>query len=412
MNDKLNIQKFVDALVQKHDMDKQQAENFIKAFFELIDKGLNNDKYVKVKGLGTFKVIDVESRESINVNTKERFEIQGHAKISFTPDNSLKDLINKPFAQFETVPLHEETILDDTPVERIVPEGTPPTVQEEETTDEEEETIVEEEETIVEEEEEEEETTTQEEPPVVPEAPPVVPEDPPVVQNEKLPLTPEEKEQRTTLKYFVGIVVFVVLLCGIGIAFMYNPDLYDYILPTRPAKQKTADSSEQSPVADSTTVVTDSLSLTVGNIPVTLDTTPLIAGNISVTPDSIPVTTAEVTPPPATPVPKPATVVEATTVKVDSAGLVASKKPLRAPAELTDAMINAPYRVDSTGYTIIGTRTTHQVSTGETLTRIALKYYGTKAPWPYIVKYNPKAIKNANNVPLGTVIKIPELVKK
>lgn len=85
--------------------------------FELIEEALATEKYVKVKGLGTFKLTEVESRESVNVNTGERIEIQGHTKISFTPDSSMKDLINKPFAHFETVILNENTKLEDTETE-------------------------------------------------------------------------------------------------------------------------------------------------------------------------------------------------------------------------------------------------------------------------------------------------------
>ena len=89
-----------------------------KEFFQLIEEALEKDKYVKVqKGLGAFKLIDVESRESVNVNTGERFEIQGHTKVSFTPEPALKDLINKPFSHFETVVLNDNTVLEDTPVD-------------------------------------------------------------------------------------------------------------------------------------------------------------------------------------------------------------------------------------------------------------------------------------------------------
>ena len=90
MNGKLNIQNLIDLFAEKHKIDKKVAEEFVKGFFLLIEEGLEKDKYVKIRGLGTFKLIDVESRESINVNTGERFEIQGHTKISFSPDSSSK----------------------------------------------------------------------------------------------------------------------------------------------------------------------------------------------------------------------------------------------------------------------------------------------------------------------------------
>lgn len=117
MNEKLNIQNLIELLAEKHGMDKADAESFVKEFFQLIEESLENDKYVKIRGLGTFKLIDVESRESVNINTGERFEIQGHTKVSFAPEPALKDLINKPFSHFETVVLNDETVLEDTQVE-------------------------------------------------------------------------------------------------------------------------------------------------------------------------------------------------------------------------------------------------------------------------------------------------------
>lgn len=117
MNEKLNIQDLIDLLAEKHGMSRKNADSFVKEFFLLIEESLEKDKYVKIRGLGTFKLIDVESRESVNVNTGERFEIQGHTKVSFTPEPSLKDIINKPFAHFETVVLNDNTVLEDTPLD-------------------------------------------------------------------------------------------------------------------------------------------------------------------------------------------------------------------------------------------------------------------------------------------------------
>ena len=85
MNEKLNIQDLIDTLAERHGMSKKNADSFVKEFFQLIEESLEKDKYVKIRGLGTFKLIDVGSRESVNVNTGERFEIQGHTKVSFTP---------------------------------------------------------------------------------------------------------------------------------------------------------------------------------------------------------------------------------------------------------------------------------------------------------------------------------------
>ena len=111
MNEKLNIQDLIDTLAERHGMSKKNADSFVKEFFQLIEESLEKDKYVKIRGLGTFKLIDVGSRESVNVNTGERFEIQGHTKVSFTPEPALKDIINRPFSHFETVVLNDATVL-------------------------------------------------------------------------------------------------------------------------------------------------------------------------------------------------------------------------------------------------------------------------------------------------------------
>ena len=113
MNERLTIQDLIDLLAAKHSMTKKDAEAFVKEFFLLIEQALENE----IKGLGTFKLVDVDSRESVNVNTGERFQIKGHTKVSFTPDTNLRDTINKPFAHFETVVLNEGTVLEDTPME-------------------------------------------------------------------------------------------------------------------------------------------------------------------------------------------------------------------------------------------------------------------------------------------------------
>ena len=113
MNEKLTIQELINLLAQRHDMDQTDAETFVKTFFALIEEALENDKYVKIKGLGTFKLVEVDTRESIDVNTGERIEIMGHNRITFTPDTTMRDLVNKPFSHFETVVLNENTRFDD-----------------------------------------------------------------------------------------------------------------------------------------------------------------------------------------------------------------------------------------------------------------------------------------------------------
>lgn len=109
---RLSIQDMAKAVADKHGLSKADAEAFVSTFFDTINEGLNLDKAVKVKGLGTFKVIDVKGRESVNVNTGERVMIEGHGKITFTPDTIMRDLVNKPFAQFETVVINDGVDID------------------------------------------------------------------------------------------------------------------------------------------------------------------------------------------------------------------------------------------------------------------------------------------------------------
>lgn len=382
-------------LAEKHGMSKKNADSFVKEFFQLIEEALEKDKYVKVKGLGTFKLIDVESRESVNVNTGERFEIQGHTKVSFAPEPTLKDIINKPFAHFETVVLNDNTVLEDTPVDS---ENDDDDEQETKASEQQEteanEQSVENIEAVVEAPTEiiaevpdissaasEEKAAAIEEMPVIP------------VQKEEVEEIIEEKAggevptaattDSSTMKYFIGIVVFVLVLCVGAVAYLYSPDWFEQFT-SKPPTEEVVDAKADKP-ADKT-IMTDSI--------VAKDTVQAVRAD---------------------------TIREAFT---NSSGSdKTSKEPLKntvreqtVSAPITSKeqkkTVAAPFKPDSVGYTIVGTETTYTIQEGETLTRVALRFYGTKALWPYIVKHNPGIIKNPDNVPYGTTIKIPKLVKK
>ncbi|WP_291528680.1 HU family DNA-binding protein [Bacteroides sp. UBA939] len=377
MNEKLNIQNLIELLAEKHGMDRKNADNFVKEFFLLIEESLENDNYVKIKGLGTFKLIDVESRESVNVNTGERFEIQGHTKVSFTPEPTLKDLINKPFSYFETVVLNDETVFDDTPVEKeeieeekerettgeqsgeipvIIPENTAETIE-----------IAEKPEEVI----DPESSIPDEKTPVyltesadLPADSDITPE--PVVQETKpsgSPVTPpihKKTDDSSAVKYYIGIVVLITSLCIGAVLFMYYPDWFDGLFFNSNRQTETvADAKDENP--ESTVALTDS----------------------SIKKDT------------------------ATAMKEDTVAEVATTKPVA-----TQKKKPTPFEPDSVNYKIVGTKATYTIKEGETLTRVALRFYGTKTLWPYIAKHNPGVIKNPDNVPYGTVIKIPELVKK
>ena len=122
---KLNIYDLCSVLTSKNGLDDKESHRFIKAIFDVIQEGLDEDKIVKVKGLGTFKIIEVDDRESINVNTGERVLIEGHSKLTFTPDSVMKEIVNKPFSQFETVILNEgvdfpEPVVEEPAAEDII----------------------------------------------------------------------------------------------------------------------------------------------------------------------------------------------------------------------------------------------------------------------------------------------------
>ena len=109
MKKKLSLQDFAEILAQREDIDRKAADAFARSFFDIIEQGLQTDKFVKIKGFGTFKLVAVSERESVNINTGERFQISGHTKVSFTPDSTMKELVNRPFAHFEAVDLNDDT---------------------------------------------------------------------------------------------------------------------------------------------------------------------------------------------------------------------------------------------------------------------------------------------------------------
>ena len=470
MNERLTIQDLTDLLAAKHSMTKKDAEAFVKEFFLLIEQALENEKTVKIKGLGTFKLIDVDSRESVNVNTGERFQIKGHTKVSFSPDANLRDTINKPFAHFETVVLNENTILEDTPIEDTEEEeageeasaqtvlnemgdnSETTAIEENEGTDNlsEEEPIQEEQiasrplveesieelaiteesaivqelteqtspkepeeiitETNIEEKVEqledeevpEEEVTIDEQQPASIEEEkekitaekiieqellkanlqPVTPIVPPAEKETIKPVQPKQISQPVSKKtapvkekspvpYLIAVIVVVLLLCGGVILFIYYPDLF--------SSSSDKNALDMPPVTTQPVQPEAQLSDTIAH----KDTTKIITPDVS----------------------KVATTTQPVAKKEEAIPVKAE------PQTVTQQPATSAY-LDSASYKITGTKTKYTIKEGETLTRVSLRFYGTKAMWPYIVKHNPKVIKNPNNVPYDTTIEIPELTKE
>lgn len=108
MDKKILLQNLAESLAERSGITKRKAEAFVRSFFELTEEALHNDGQVKVKGYGTTKIVNVSNRESVNINTGERFQIEGHSKVTFTPDTLFRDLVNRPFAHFTTIVLDDD----------------------------------------------------------------------------------------------------------------------------------------------------------------------------------------------------------------------------------------------------------------------------------------------------------------
>lgn len=377
MNGKLNIQDLAMLLAEKQGVDKKMAEAFVKEFFLLIEEGLEKDKYVKVKGLGTFKLIEVESRESVDVNTGGRIEIKGHTKISFTPEPSLKEIINRPFSHFESVVLNDHVVFDD--VSNEEDEDLPMDQEgklEQSQVDGCEKVIVEAEPGIDPEPEGVE---------IVPELGQIMDIETEVV-TEDVPM--KDVQKRPMAYYFQWFLVAVMILCLGSILAMYWDDLGVFYSDTADLvvseEHHTVDMGAEK----------DTLS------PLNQDTLGVIQSDKILSKDELPLSEA------MREVKTEAKDVSKSVVQEVRQSTVISK------SKENKMIVAKPFTPDSTGYDIVGTEGSYTIKEGETLTRVALKFYGTKALWPYIVKHNPSVIVDPDNVPFGTTIKIPKLKKK
>ena len=397
MNEKITLQDLVNLLCEKQGINPKDAELFVRSMFELIEEALAKDKYVKIKGLGTFKLTEVESRESVHINTGERIEIQGHTKISFTPDTTMKDLINKPFAHFEPVVLNDGVELEETPVENttdetpIIEEQQPEPIVEipapteepvEEPVAEEsiaEESVVEEqptektiteeviaiEEPIVEEpiweepalqESAEEEVPTIEPQPEIIETKEEVTEKPESIEEnpseEKVMETiveekvVEESKEKSINRILWGIIVVLVLIILFGAYWMFfRSEDTPEVTPEPPVQEEQV--STPAPVTDEK---------------------------------------------PQEETPKTVQFIEL------------SEEELRKE--------RVPSFADTLDYQIVGTQEEHTLQKGETIIRASVRFFGTKKYWPYIVKHNMDVLPDPDNIPAGIRIKIPKLVEK
>ncbi len=253
MENKITLSQLARTLAQKMGMPQKKAEAFLKEFFDSIAENVKTDKLVKVKGLGTFKLIDVNDRESVNVHTGERIVIPGHSKLSFTPEASLRDAVNRPFADFQTVVINDETNLED--MERV-PQEEPEAVVEPEVVEQQAEPEV----ALEQESAAEQVTPPAEESEELPSVEPEKSEPEPVVEvEEEVVAVPEEKKEepvkqetmkeeqkkpRGGAKTFVMIVV-ALLLCVFSY-FVGHYSLLEGLLPKQkqePVKQQVVEAA-------------------------------------------------------------------------------------------------------------------------------------------------------------------------
>ena len=436
MNEKITLQDLVELLSEKNGMTKKSADALFRAMFDLIEEALTNEKYVKIKGFGTFKLTEVDSRESMNVNTGERIEIQGHTKISFTPDASMKELINKPFSHFETVLLNDGVELEDTPfviepkmeemadeiVEKVIEE---PQVEVEPVAEVQvevpEESVVapvEEEPISVEEVSE----SIEEEPKVVEEAVAQAPEVPEPVVTEEPMVSPVVEEPMPVEE----VSESVAEEAPVEESVVEEPEVTEPVVEEETpvvAEEKVEPIAEevsedvavpQEKVEEKPEIIVPEVSrsenkttfkVLIGVIVVLLVIILFGLYWIFFRQDN-----ASSTSVPSVPVKEETTVVqveEQQEVKEDT--LLVTKDTLATQPEAVEQTFVLS---EDVAYEITGTITTLTLEPGQTLVKLALKYYGSKNFWPYIVQHNPDVIKDADMVPKGATIKIPKLEPK
>ena len=418
MNEKITLQDLVELLSIKLGITKKHADTIVREFFNLIEEALATEKYVKIKGLGTFKLTEVDSRESMNVNTGERIEIQGHTKISFTPDTIMKDLINKPFSHFETVVLNDGVQLEDTPfeeeaktdeitdekVEIIVeqPEMQVVAVEEEVPANMEEtsvQQVVVEEESVAEEEPSEEDVDTQV--PVVEEA-----EEANIVEetsNEELetqvPVVEEEVEEPKE-------ETVPVEEHPIENAEKQEEPIEESIAAEEKQEEHRQEKIQPEIIREPQHPNNQTTFRILIGIIIVLVLIILFglywmfmrsdnAGNSNQV---------------SQPVQEPSVNViqEEPTIKEDSVQM----NPDTLVAVQSESQEQFAVLSENVEYAIAGTITTLTLEPGQTLVKLALKYYGSKNFWPYIMQHNPDVIKDADIVPIGATIKIPKLEPK
>lgn len=379
MDAKLNHSDITVLLARKSKLSGAKAEVFTKAFFDTIIEGLEKDGLVKINGLGTFKVTDVASRESVNVNTGEKFEIKGHKKLTFLPADTLKEKVNKPFAMFEPVEIDDSYVDDNN-------SGT--------TRDEEEpasddvlpaaiETVAEDTENAVE--------------PVITATP---------IENAETlePALQEVEEEEKTVSAANNVEEPVAEECAIAAA-PAETEQTAVVTPEKTAKETTVTEPAKKSGKGKKITIALLVVLLIALLAISVPSLLVILAGKKTTV----VPAAKIEPAIA------ATVTKTDTAVVDKDSVtvpVAMPEPVAVYTfELVEELANKRVGAVTVGDTLLyranGSIEKHIVAENETLTRIALKYYGDKRLWPYIVQYN--RLSDPNGLNKGMELEIPRL---
>ena len=393
MNEKLNFHDLVGLLSEKAGITKKDAENFLRDFFDLTTNALLEDKQVKIKNLGTFKIVDVSDRESVDVRTGERVVIPSHSKIGFAPDSTLSKIINEPFAMFEPVEVEGEITeeisnienpedIAVTPVETVIPDNVP--IIEEKPT----EKIVPTVETVP-----TEETAITEKAISSVETVSENITEPEQIQTPEEPTTRKRrKKKKKSKKTFFIILSVAVILSAIVFCILkkeFVVEKFNYYAAKITQEQEKEDILKQ---IDDIKTEDD---ITAEN------TTESISGDLIVDQkDTIAATqtTNQVEQPQTSKQPE-------TTVKNETpkTGQNAIEKSTVEKSTIEKSTIEKS--------TVENGVKTRKIAEGERLTIIALQEYGSKDFWVYLYEENKATIKNPGNIKVGSKIIIPPASK-
>lgn len=396
-NEKATIQDLAERLAERNHCSRSRADMFLRKMFNQIKSGLATDSFVKVKGLGTFKLVTTGSRTSVDVNTGEKIEISEHQRLVFTPDNSLKERVNKPFEKFETIKIEDDDMasdLDLTDDEYKGPEAEQNQVEESETSGEQ---------------------------PTIDEIGPA-PAEQPQNEAEEIPLDTNLKESDSKTQDNSSLECKTVY---IGEHREEHPESQkataqsDMTENTEPEKENSDIDTDQTDEAE-TDKEDDAenedekaknnwsllyIPLAVMGISASMIAC-YLAGYYHLFDSK---STADIE-----------EMIPACSVSVTEAArpaITATRDTMAAKANETENKKNDPFeqskqyeQLENGDYLITGTLTVHKLKVGDTLLKLSKKAYGSSKLVQYIVFYNQ--LENPDCIQLGMELKIPRLVDK